>query len=305
MDMTFETDRLSKPGETFIGNRFFTAPAGKGGNAAVAAARFAGDNACDVKMIGRVGKDSFGAEVMEFMRGEGVDVSGIYVDESIASGVALIIIDSAGENYVIAVYGANTRCDVREVEIVEEMLDGAGVLIVQQEIPLETTLAAMRIANSRDVPVILDPAPVRAGSELPDSFHSFADIITPNVIEAQSLSGIEVVDADSAERAAEKMRSDLKCEMVIVTMDSDGVFVLSDDISGHIPAFAVDVVSSVAAGDAFAGVLGRSLSEGFDIEDAICFAMAAGAICVSRPGAQDAMPSRAEVERLILSARSV
>ena len=302
MDLLIETERLARPGETFVCDRLYTSGGGKAGNQSVAAARFAGGTGGAVKMFGRVGDDAFGNELRGFMSEQGVDMSTVTTDTEIETGVAIIFIDLTGENFVHAIYGGNGKCGDVEADATIEAMSDAGVLLVQQEIPLECSLRAMVAAQKRGVSVVLDPAPAISTDEVPDGFYGYADIVTPNAIEAEALSGVAISDVGSAERAADKIRELHGCACVIVTMAGDGVFVSSDGLRGHMPPFEVDAVATVAAGDAFAGVLGRALCEGNGLEDAIRLAMAAGALCVSRPGTQSAMPYRDEVLELVASA---
>ena len=302
MDLLVETERLARPGETFVCDRLYTSGGGKAGNQSVAAARFASGESGAVKMFGRVGDDAFGNELRSFMSEQGVEMSSVTTDAEIETGVAIIFIDPTGENFVHAIYGGNGKCGDVESDATIEAMSNAGVLLVQQEIPLECSLKAMVAAREREVPVVLDPAPAIPIDTVPDGFYSSADILTPNAIEAEALSGVAISDVVSAERAADKIRKLHGSACVIVTMAGEGVFVASDDLRGHMPAFEVDAVATVAAGDAFAGVLGRALCEGHDLEDAIRLAMAAGALCVSRPGTQSAMPYRDEVVEMVASA---
>ncbi|MXX92544.1 MAG: ribokinase [Chloroflexi bacterium] len=301
MDLLVETERLARAGETFVCERLYTSGGGKAGNQSVAAARFAGDAGGAVKMFGRVGDDAFGNELRGFMSEQGVDMGTVTTDAEIETGVAIIFIDPTGENFVHAIYGGNGKCGDVEADATIDAMSDAGVLLVQQEIPLECSIRAMVAARERGVPVVLDPAPAIPIDIVPDGFYASADILTPNVIEAEALSGVGISDVDSAEHAADKIRELHGCECVIVTMAGDGVFVASDVLRGHMPPFEVEAVATVAAGDAFAGVLGRALCEGNDLEDAIRLAMAAGALCVSRPGTQSAMPYRDEVLALVAS----
>lgn len=301
MDLLVEAERLARAGETFVCDRLYTSGGGKAGNQSVAAARFAGGESGAVKMFGRVGDDAFGNELRGFMSEQGVDMSTVTTDAEIETGVAIIFIDPTGENFVHAIYGGNGKCGDVEADAAIDAMSDAGVLLVQQEIPLECSLRAMVAARELGVPVVLDPAPAIPIETVPDGFYASADILTPNAIEAEALSGVVINDIDSAERAADKIRELHGCECVIVTMAGEGVFVESDGLRGHMPPFEVDAVATVAAGDAFAGVLGRALCEGNELEDAIRLAMAAGALCVSRPGTQSAMPYRDEVLVLVAS----
>ena len=298
MDLIVETERLARAGETFVCDRLYTSGGGKAGNQAVAAARFA-DGAGGVKMIGRVGDDAFGWELRSFMTDQDIDMNDVASDPQIETGVAIIFIDPSGENFVHAIYGGNGKCGETESDAAIDALDDAGVLLVQQEIPLECSFTAMRAAKNRGVPVILDPAPAVSARDVPARFYDVADILTPNALEAEALSGIAVNDVASAEYAAKSIREQNGCGSVIVTLGGNGVYVASAGLNEHFPPFEVEAVATVAAGDAFAGVLGRAICEGNDLERAIRLAMAAGALCVSRPGTQSAMPYRDEVLELV------
>lgn len=294
MDLFLEAERFPRPGETFEGNRFYTGGGGKGANQAVAAARISKRYRA-VEMVGQVGDDLFGAELLKSLSGYGVGVEGIAVARGQSSGVALIFSDASKQNRVLPVYGANSTCGDAQVAAAERLLVGASVLLVQQEISLDVTFRCMRAARERGVAVVLDPAPVR---DAPPEFLQSADIIHPNQIEAEALSGVEVTDPDSAARAAAAIR-ERGVRAVIVKLGSHGCYVDSDAFLGHVPTFDVNVVATVAAGDAFAGGLAVGLVEGMDIRQAVTMANAAGALCVSKPGAQDSMPTREEVESLL------
>lgn len=297
MDLIVETPRLAGPGETVEGTRFYTTPGGKGGNQAVAAARLA-QSPGSVKMVGRIGDDGFGEEMARFMRTEGIDTSLLRQSTNIASGIAAIFILPDGENHVNPVYGANALCDEQQSNDVANALSAAGVLLCQQEIPLPATYASINLAAKAGVTVILDPAPVR--DVLPAGFYDSVTVLTPNQGEASSMSGIEVTDISTARLAAKKIR-DAGTETVIVTFGDQGAWVESHGISEMLESYEVDVVATVAAGDAFNGGLGVGIASGMNLLDAARLGMAAGAVCVSRDGAQEAMPTRAEAEALMAS----
>lgn len=294
MDLMIETPRLAGPGETVEGTRFYTAPGGKGGNQAVAAARLSYEDGA-VHMVGRLGEDLFGQEMRGFLEKEGVDTSRLAADAATASGIAAIFIDPTGENYVNAVYGANAQCNEDQVHAACEVLQDANVLLVQQEIPLSVTYEVMKAAKELGVTVVLDPAPAR---DVPDDFYDVPDILTPNQGEAESLSGIAVIDEASAAVAAKIIREQ-GTPTVIITLGDEGSHVESEDISLYMPAYRVRVVASVGAGDAFNGGLAVGLSEGMDLVSAARLGMASGAWCVSQDGAQESMGTRNEVESLM------
>ena len=291
MDVVVTATRLPLPGETIAGDEFAITPGGKGANQAVAAARLD----AEVRMVGRVGDDAFGPMLLRGLESYGVDVSRVASDPGAPSGTAVILLDADRENRIVAVYGANMRCDDAQVRQAESALDDAGCLLLQLEVPLEVSLAAARIARQKGVPVILDPAPA---SSLPDEAYALVDVLTPNQTEAAALVGHPVDDVDQGlEAARELVRRGVGT--AIVKLGERGAVYVSGDSSDHVPAFDVEASDTVAAGDAFGAALCVGLAEGRDLGAAVRFASAAGAVAVTRPGAQAAMPSRDEVERLL------
>ncbi len=290
MDLVGTTERMPAPGETVFGQSFRAAPGGKGANQAVAAARLG----AEVRMVGRVGDDEFGPALLDGMRREGIDVSGVALDPDNASGIAMILLDARKDNYIVAIYGANLASDHEQVRAVEFALEGADVLLLQLETPLEVATAAARIAKDRGVRVVWDPAPAL---EMGSDAYALCDALTPNQIEAEYLTGIPVTDIDSARRASRKLVSE-GVSACVVTMAGDGAYYTTQDDEGFVPPFEVEVVDTVAAGDAFSAGLGVALAEGRPMRSAIGYASAAGALAVTKRGAQDAMPCRHEVDAL-------
>jgi len=290
MDLFIEAERFPLPGETFEGDRYYTGGGGKGANQAIAAAQLAGPNR--VEMVGRVGSDVFGDELLANFRRYGVGHGYVEIGEGESSGIALIFMDGNRENYVLPVYGANAACGPKQVGDAVRAMDGASVLLLQQEIPLDVSEQAAAAAAARGLTVILDPGPVREGGE---GLVALADVLAPNQIEAEGLTGVVVDGVKSAEVAAARIR-ELGVAIAIVKLGEDGCYVDSGEVTGHFPAPAVDAVATVAAGDAFAGGLAVGLSEGMGLAEAVRFAVAAGSLSVTRDGAQDSMPSRADVE---------
>ena len=291
MDLIAIAPRLPSPGETVVGEEFYTAPGGKGANQAVAAARLG----AQVLMVGRVGEDVYGPTLLADLRGHGIDVSGVAQDPERASGIAVILLNAERENHIVAIYGANMACDGTQLEAARAALDGADALLLQMEIPLEVSLAAAQAATSRGVPVIWDPAPAR---EMPQEAYADTEVLTPNQSEAEVLTGIHVRDIDSARKAAEALlRSGVG--VAVVKLGELGVYYATRDGGGHVPAYRVQAVDTVAAGDAFGGALAVALAKGEDLEGAVRYGAAAGALAVTKPGAQEAMPAKEEVERLL------
>ena len=291
IDLIALTPRLPEPGETVVGDDFYTTPGGKGGNQAVAAARLG----AQVSMVGRVGGDIFGPGLLDDLRNDGVDVSGVAVDPDRASGVAFILLDSDRQNRIVAVYGANAACDEEQLRAACLAMDGAEALLLQQETNVELSLAAAEYARNKGVRVVWDPAPVR---DLPIEAYSDVDILTPNQTEVRALCGIEVVDIDSAKRAAVALVEN-GIPTAIVKLGELGACYATVDGSGHVPSFQVEPVDTVAAGDAFGAGVAVALGEGVLLEEAVRFGCAAGALAVTRAGAQAAMPYRAQVKALL------
>lgn len=293
MDLVAEAPALPRPGETVMGDGFAALPGGKGANQAVAAARLG----ADVRMVGRVGDDVFGPLLIADLEANGVDVSDVTATPGSSSGIAVILLDDARQNYIVGIYGANMACDAVQVEAARRALDGADALLLQMEIPFEVSLAAAQIARRMGVRVLFDPAPPSA---IPSSSYEFFDIVAPNQSEAEALTGVVVDGLDAAHEAARILRS-RGARTALVKLGEGGVVYSSDEGSGHVAAFQVEAVDTVAAGDGFAGALAVALAEGRPLEPALRFASAAGALVVTRRGARDAMPHRAEVEQLLHS----
>ncbi len=291
MDLVARTSRFPRPGETMEASSIETTPGGKGANQAIAAARALGEPG-RVSMVGRVGSDIYGEQLRAYMENAGVATRGVATTAGMASGLAIIAVDAGGENTVTAAYGANTMVAEAEVAAVIERLGEAQFLLVQQETPLGPTFAAMRAARAAGVTVILDPAPAR---DVPDGFLAAASIVTPNQTEAEALSGIEVTDVATARRAAATIRGRFGVETVIVTLGELGSLMLGPVGEFACPAYPVEAVASVGAGDAFNGALAAALVEGRAFEDAIRFASTAAAICVTREGAAASMPERGAI----------
>ena len=291
MDLVVQTPRFPEPGETVVGSRFTTTPGGKGGNQAVAAARMGARTG----MVGRVGGDAFGLELIEALAAEGVDVGAVAIDDTASSGVALIEVAEAGQNRIVQVWGANATLGKREVEAALRALPTAQVVLLQMEVPPEVTSRVAREARRRGCTVVLDPAPAW---EVPRELYRLADLLTPNETEATALTDIAVTDMPSAREAALRLLKQGALS-VVVKLGAQGAYYAGPAGELIVPPFAVQAVDTVGAGDAFNGALAVALAEGLDMEQALELASAAAAIAVTRPGAQAAMPRRGEVEQLL------
>jgi len=290
MDLIARTPRLPQPGETVLGHEFDTAPGGKGANQAVAAARLG----AQVAMVGRVGDDDYGQALLATMASDGVNTKHVTVDPEASTGVALIELDDAGENSIIVIPGANMRLTPADVQAAESMLAASDVLLLQLESPLPVVQHAIRAARTRGVTVVLNPAPARP---LPVELLRDVDYLVPNETEAGLLVGREVSDTASARDAAHSLRGK-GVRTVILTLGGQGALLIGED-DILVPAFKVKVVDTTAAGDAFVAGFAVALAGGRDLERAVGFANAAGALATTRLGAQPSLPTAAEVEALL------
>lgn len=292
MDLVSRTSRLPKPGETLMGSAFYTTPGGKGANQAVALARLG----VPTQMVGRVGRDTFGRDLLESLRSVGVQTDAIAIDDTIHSGVAVITVADSGENQIIGVLGANGQLDMADVQRLTALLPQVNTLLLQIEVSLAAVRAAAQVAHQAGVRVILDPAPVP--SESLADLYPLVDILVPNEVEAGQLVGFPVQDLETAAKAASILRHQ-GANTVIVKLGAQGVFCDTGQDAFFTPAFAVEAIDTVAAGDAFAGGLAAALVEGLPLRQAIVWGSAAGALAATQMGAQSAMPDRATFDAFL------
>jgi len=294
IDLIAKTPRLPLPGETILGHNFFTAGGGKGANQAVAASRLG----VTTHLIGRVGGDSFGQELLTSLQLYGLSTDKVLIDKDSHSGIAIIAVEDSAQNHIIVIPGANNRVNDTDVERLKAILPNATALLLQLEIPLETVQAAADTAHKAGVKVILDPAPFR--SDIPAELYQLIDIITPNEVEASQLVGFPVNNQETAAKAAAQLR-DLGVKNVIIKLGDKGVVCATTDETFFVPAFEVVAVDTVAAGDAFNGGLAAALDGGLPLREAVVWGAAAGALCATKHGAQSAMCDRATFEAFLVS----
>ena len=296
MDLIMDLERPAKPGETVVGEKFYTAPGGKGGNQAVAAARVSKMNS--VNFLGSVGNDSYGTELTDYLANENIITSNINIDKNNHSGIAIIFTDINGENYVNAVYGANEIRNNKIINSFNKNIKNTKILITQNEMDEKITLSCMEIAIKNNIPIILDPAPFK--QSLKNEYYEMADIITPNEIEAEYMTGIEIKNIDDAKKAGNKLL-DQKIKNIIITLGENGAFLVNNETEKYYTPHTVrEVKASVGAGDAFTGILGASLSSGMILDEAIKIAIVGSALSTTKDGAQESMPYYSEIEEIIV-----
>ena len=291
MDLVTRTPRIPQPGETIIGSDFRTVPGGKGANQAVAAARLG----IQVSMVGRVGRDAFAQPLLDNLAAAGVDHTFVAQDPGAATGVALIVVDDAGQNSIVVASGANAHLSPADVDAAESTIAAAAALLLQLESPLETVTRAAEIARAHGVTVILNPAPARP---LPAELLSMVDVLIPNESETELLTGKPVSNQTEIEAAALALRK-LGVGTVILTLGERGALLAREDGAEYLPAFEVTPVDTTAAGDAFVGGFAVALAEGRTLAEAVRWGNATGALATTKLGAQPSLPTRQELEALL------
>ena len=291
MDLIIRVEQFPRAGETMYGRDFRTACGGKGANQAYAVARMGGQ-AC---MIGCVGADDFGEAMLANLQGVGVDTTGVLNRKDAPSGVALITLDADGQNQIIVAAGANATLSAADVAAASDVLRRAKAVIVQLETTLPAAEAALRIARQAGVMTVLNPAPY---APISDDLLALCDFVIPNESEASKLVGLDVRDVDTARMASAALKA-RGARNVLVTLGAQGVWVDAESYTGHMPAYVVKPVDTVAAGDAFIGAFVTRLCGGAKLHEATQFGCAASAIAVTRPGAQPSIPTREEALALM------
>ncbi len=286
-DMVVQSERLPRPGESVLGGDFMMAGGGKGANQAVAVARMGHK----VVFSAALGNDIFGDAALNSYQNFGIDTAHI-VRKDIPSGVALIMVDSKGQNCISVALGANNALTIEDVLPALESVESGDIVLLQLEIPMATVEAAVEAAAAKGARVVLNPAPAAPVSE---QVLSNLYLITPNQTEAQTLTGVEVTDEASACEAAQILCA-RGVERVVITMGGSGAYLYENGKGVIVPARMVDAIDTTAAGDVYNGALCAALAEGKSLEQALAFATKASAISVTRAGAQPSVPSREEVD---------
>ncbi|NWA63558.1 ribokinase [Pantoea sp. B9002] len=280
-----------RPGETVIGKQYQIAFGGKGANQAVAAGR-AG---ADIAFIACVGADDIGERIRQQLQQDRINTAPVETVADEATGVAMIFVNGEGENNIGIYSGANAALTPARVAQHQQVIADADALLMQLESPLESVLAAAKIARAQQTQVILNPAPATA---LSDELLALIDIITPNETEAEILTGIAVKSDEDAARAAAALHAK-GIATVLITLGRRGVWLSEQGNGVRIPGFSVQAIDTIAAGDTFNGAFITARLEGVAMHDAVRFAHAAAAIAVTRPGAQPSVPWRTEIDAFL------
>jgi ribokinase len=291
MDLVLRCDRLPKPGQTLTAHDLTEVCGGKGANQAVAAVRAGGH----VEMVGCIGTDSYGATLLENLIQEKINCSHVTTAPDCNSGLAFIAVEASGQNSILIVPGANARLSDVDITRSQPAIQAADCLLLQLEVPTATVLAAIRMARQSRTRVILNPAPVP-----PDWTDELlqVDLVCPNELEAEQIVGFPLHTLAAIERAAHVLH-ERGAGHVCITLGERGVGALVNGQFQLHPALPITAIDTTAAGDAFLGALAVRWVETDDLRSSLPFAIAAGALAVSRSGAQPSLPTRADIEQLL------
>ncbi|HDR1021834.1 TPA: ribokinase [Pasteurella multocida] len=291
-DHVISVPHFVQPGETLMGSNYHIAYGGKGANQAVAAARLG----ANIDFIACIGGDDIGQAMKKAFEKDGMNTDAVVAIPNQMTGIAMIQVAASGENSIVISAGANAYLKEDIVEKFADKITQADALLMQLETPLSAVILAAKLAKSAGTKVVLNPAPAQA---LPDELLTQLDMITPNETETEILTGVKVVDEQSAAQAADVFHNK-GIETVLITLGSKGVYVSQQGKEGEIVAgFRVQAKDTTAAGDTFNGALMTALLEDKPLPEAIRFAHAAAAISVTREGAQPSIPSREETLKFL------
>ncbi|HHV97224.1 MAG TPA: ribokinase [Clostridiaceae bacterium] len=297
IDLVATVERFPKPGETITGKDFSTFTGGKGANQAVALGRLG----ANVEMIGKVGDDFYGRKYLKVLEDNGVKTRGIGIEAGVSTGVALIEVESSGNNRIVVIPGANGKVDIEFINDKMNYILENDIFLFQLEIPLDTVeycikkIKETQQTSGREKIVILDPAPA---IQIKDELLKCVDYITPNETEIEILTGIKITNQDNIKKAA-YILLDRGVKTVIAKAGGKGAYIVERNKFFHAPAPKVNVVDTTAAGDSFNAGFAFSLSQDKELEEAIRFANAVASLSVTAKGAQEAMPTIKQVQDFI------
>ncbi len=292
MDLVVRVPHMPIPGETVLGKEFQNIPGGKGANQAVGAARMG----AQVTMIGKVGNDEFGKALTKNLTNEGVDISHVSVDEKEATGIAMITLDQNGQNSIVVASGANMALKPEDIRTAWKKISDIDVLVMPLEVSLVCVEEAVRLASKSSVKIILNPAPAQ---KLSDDLLKKVDVLVPNESETSLLTGLAVETIEDAKVAAKNLL-EKGTGAVVLTLGSRGALLIDENQPAIISTpYKVNVVDTTAAGDSFVAALSVGIAERLPLESALRQATAAGALAVTKMGAQPCMPTKKEVNELM------
>ena len=295
MDLVVQTERAPRGGETLSGTSFQTIPGGKGANQAVAIARQGGA----ISMIGRVGNDGFGKELLNKLKENNVNIDHVKEDESCSTGVAMIIVEKNGQNRIIIVPGANGKVVNEDIDSAKGLFDHGGFLVTQLETPLSTVAYAIELAKKKNIKTVLNAAPA-PDKPLDREFLKGIDYLLVNETEAQMISGKTVDNLDSALNAAQELNKQTN-GCIILTLGEKGSVTADGNSVWHTPSFKINAIDTTAAGDSFTGGLVSALQQGLSLKEAVIHANAAGALAACKLGAQPSLPTLSEIKEFLAS----
>ena len=293
-DMVVKTLTLPRPGETVTGGEFLLAAGGKGANQAVAAARLGGA----VTFVAKVGADAFGDQAIAGYNKEGIGTSQIVREKDHATGVALILVDQKGENLISVASGANFQWNDADLTRIRSVVEQAGIVVFQLEIPLNVVTTLAKIAADAGVPVLLDPAPA---AKLSEELLRNVSYLKPNEHETETLSGIKIVNENTAVQAAQRLLDFGVRKAAIITLGAKGALVLERNKTPQlVKAPSIQTADTTAAGDAFTGALAWQLNQGAELLEAVHVANHVAALSATRMGAQPSLPTRQELDSFMM-----
>lgn len=290
MDVFLSINNQPKPGETIFANKVTYQPGGKGANQAVSISNMG----ADVYMIGRVGSDTFGEEIVKVLTDKGVDTSNVEVDDTTKTGLALITLDKNAENHIVLYKGANFTLSPKDIDAVEDIIEQVDIVMLQLEIPIETVNHTIELAKRKNKFVILDPAPAPLEPLSSEILRSI-DLLIPNQVEAEIISGRRIDDIRSAKLAASDILSQ-GVKKVIIKLGAKGALIAENNHFEYIEGTKVNSVDTTAAGDAFGGAVAAALLEGQGMKSAVELANKVGALTTEKHGAMDSIPTRKEID---------
>lgn len=290
--MTIKTSAFPVSGETVIGHDFAMLHGGKGANQAIGCARMGKD----VFFYSCIGRDEIGEKAMELFAEEGIDVSAMRYSEINSTDVGLVMVDEKGDNRIIIQYSACNEITPEDIERLKSQIEQSDLVVTQFEMAAETVAHISQICKEVHTELLLNPAPYREAPE--QLMKNGCAYITPNESEARQMLGLASDDSRTNEEIA-RMLLARGIKNVIMTMGEEGALIANEDGIRHIEGIKVDAVDTTGAGDTFTAALAVALSEGKALEEAVCFANAAGALAVTKYGVVEAIPYRKEVDALL------